>query len=120
MVDGDRRDHRGERALDHIGGVEAAAEADFQQQHVGGMARKQQQPGRGGDLEHGDRLAGIGAFALLQRGAKLRVGDKLAFIVRTAGSPAFGIIEWPKSGSPDVDSAARRKRSLKRTRCGEV
>ena len=62
-----------------------------------GMAREQQQAGRGGDLEHGDGRVAIGALAFLQHGGKLVVGDELAF--------AFG---------------AKRKRSLKRTRCGEV
>ena len=42
--------------LDHVGGVEPAAEADFEQQHVGRMAREQQERRRRGDLEHGDRL----------------------------------------------------------------
>ena len=66
MVDGDRRDHAGKRMTDHIGGIEPAAETHFQQQHVGGMARKQQQTGGGGDLEDGDGRPGIGLFAFFQ------------------------------------------------------
>ena len=63
MIDRHRRDHAGERLLDHVGGVEPAAEADFEQQHVGRMAREQQKRRRGLDLEHRDRLAGIDALA---------------------------------------------------------
>ena len=91
MIDG------GERLLDHVGGVEPPAEPDLQQQHVGGMAREQQQAGRGRDLEHRDRRAAVGALAFRQRGGQFVVGD-----------------QTPPPGAPS------RKRSLKRTRCGEV
>ena len=64
--------------VDHIGGVEPPAEADLHQQHVGRMAREQQEADRGGDLEHGDRRAGIGALAFFQRRRQFVVGDQLA------------------------------------------
>ena len=41
MIERDRRDHGGERAVDDIGGVEPSAQPDFEQQHVGRMAREQ-------------------------------------------------------------------------------
>ena len=98
MVHRDRRDRAGERRLDHVGGVEPAAEPDLQQRHVGGMAREQQERRRGLDLEHRDRLAAVGALALLQHVGQRLVADQL-----TASR-----------------ARAERKRSLKRTRCGEV
>ena len=97
VIDRDRRDDAGERTLDHIGGVEPAAEADFEQQHVGGMAREQHEGGRGLDLEHRDRRVAVGALAFGERVGELGVGDQQA----AAREPS-------------------RKRSLKRTRCGEV
>ena len=72
MVERHRRDHGGERAIDDIGGVKPAAEPDFEQQHVGRMAREQTATRRRGDLEHGDRRTGIGAFAFGQRIGELR------------------------------------------------
>ena len=42
MIDRNGRDDGGERTIDHVGRVEPAAEADFEQQHVGRMAREQQ------------------------------------------------------------------------------
>ncbi len=62
MVAADRRHHRAGRPVDHVGGVEPAAEADFQEQHVGGALREEQERRGRGDLEHRDRLAGIGAL----------------------------------------------------------
>ena len=41
VIERQPRDDAGERALDDIGGVEPAAEPDFEQQHVGRMAREQ-------------------------------------------------------------------------------
>ena len=96
VIDRHRRDDAGQRLVDHVGGVEPAAEADFEQQHIGRMPREQQEGRRGRDLEHGDRRAGVGALAFLQRRRQLVVGDQRS------------------------RRAAKRKRSLKRTRCGEV
>ena len=42
MIDRDASDDGRERMIDHIGRVQAAAESDFHQQHVGRMAREQQ------------------------------------------------------------------------------
>ena len=51
-----------ERGLgDHIGGVEPAAQSDFEQEIVGRGPREGEKGRRGRDLEEGDRLA---AFAL--------------------------------------------------------
>ncbi len=78
VIDRDPRDDGGERMIHHIGRVQPAAEADFHQQHVGRMAREQHHADRGGDLEHGDRRAGIGALAFLQRRAQLLVAHQHA------------------------------------------
>ncbi len=82
MIERDRRDHGGERALDHVGGIEPAAEPDFEQQHVGRMAREQQEARRGRDLEHGDRRAGIDALAFGERAASSSSDDQPAFALR--------------------------------------
>ena len=83
--------------VDDIGGVEPPAEPDLQQHDIGRMLREQAERRRGLDLEKGDRLAGIDLLALLQRRAQLVVVDQLAAAVRPM-----------------------RKRSLNRTRWGEV
>ena len=41
---------------DHIGRIEAAAQADFEHERVGRVAREGEEGGRGRDLEKGDRL----------------------------------------------------------------
>ena len=80
--------------VDHIGGVEPAAETDFQQHDIGRMLREQTERRRGLDLEKRDRRAGIDALAMLQHAA------------RSSSSPT----SVPPPRSP------RRKHSLIRTR----
>ena len=41
VIQADRRDHARQRLIDHVGGIQPAAETDFQQHHVGGMLREQ-------------------------------------------------------------------------------
>ena len=62
--------------LDHVGGVEPAAEAHFQQQHVGGIAREQEKRRRGLDLKHGDRLRAVDGLALFERRSEIIIGDQ--------------------------------------------
>ena len=76
VIDRNARDDGGERMIDHIGRVQPAAEADFEQQHVGRMTREQHHADRRGDLEHGDGLAAIDALAFLQRRAKFLVAHQ--------------------------------------------
>ena len=76
VVHADRREHARKRRLDHIGGIEPAAEADFEQQHVGRMLCEQQEAPRRSCFEKGQRLAGIGALALFERGQQLVVADQ--------------------------------------------
>ena len=78
VIDGDPGDDGGERMIHHIGCVQPAAEADFEQQHIGRMARKQHETNGSGDLEHSYRSAGVGVLALLQRRAKLLVAHQSA------------------------------------------
>ena len=54
---------------DDIGRVVSAAEAHFQHERVGGMAREGKERRRRGDLEKGDRLAVVDALAFLERRA---------------------------------------------------
>ena len=72
VIERDRRDHGRERTVDHVGGVEPPAQADLEQQHVGRMTSEQQKRRRGGDLEHRDRRAGVGALAFVERVARAR------------------------------------------------
>ncbi len=83
MVERHRRDHAHQRALDHVGGIQSSAQADFEQKHVGRMARKQQQRGRRRDLEHGDGTSGIGRFTFGKRLGQLRVRRQPAFAFTT-------------------------------------
>ena len=78
MVERHRRDADGGRFRDHIGRVEVAAEPDFQDQRVGGMAREGEKRRRRGDLEKGDRRAGIGALAFFQSRGEFFFGDQRA------------------------------------------
>ena len=64
--------------LDHIRRIKPPTEADFQQDDIRRIARKQQQAGRRGDFEYCNWRAGIGALAFLQRRCKFVVGHEPA------------------------------------------
>ncbi len=106
MVDRDRHDEAGERTLDHVGGIEPAAEADFQEQHVGWMARKEQKRRRGRDLEKRDRILGVGPLAFHERVGERLVADQ------PAGAPvreAKPLVEAHEIGRGiDVNAVAGR------------
>ena len=55
VIHADRRDHGRHRRIDDVGGVEPAAEADFQQHHIGRVLREQTKRRRGLHLENRDR-----------------------------------------------------------------
>ena len=57
VIEIDRRDDGDGRPVDDVGRVELAAEAHFQDQRVGLVAREGEQGGGGRDFEEGDRLA---------------------------------------------------------------
>ena len=78
VVHADRRDHGRQRRVDHVGGVQPSAKADFQQHHVGRMLREQAKGRRGLDLENGDRRAGIGPLAMFERRAQFVIADQHA------------------------------------------
>ena len=65
---------RGRRLRDDIGGIEPAAQAHFEQQIVGGIAREGEKGRGGGDLEEGDGLAAIGLLAFLEQIGELVFG----------------------------------------------
>ena len=67
MVEGDGRDDRDERPADDVGGIEPAAESGLEQQDVGRSPREREEGGGRGDLEEGDRIAPVDAFAFLQQ-----------------------------------------------------
>ena len=56
--------------VDHIGGVEPAAEPDFEQQDIGRALREEFQRRRRGRLEKGDRRPAIGLFDFGERFAE--------------------------------------------------
>ena len=78
VVHADRRDHGRQRRVDHVGGVQPPAEADFQQHHIGRMLREQAKRRRGFDFENRDRRAGIGALAMFERRAQFVIADQHA------------------------------------------
>ena len=86
MIHADRRDHARQRRVDHIGRIEPAAEADFQQHHIGWMLREQPERRRGFDLKDRDRRAGIGLLAIFERRAQFIVAGE-----NSAAHPAKAI-----------------------------
>ena len=57
-------------ALDDVGGVEAAAEADLEEGVVGRGLGHGEEGGGGGDLEEGDGLAGVRGLAAVEGGGE--------------------------------------------------
>src|SRR6516225_3406895 len=78
VIQGYGRDHSSERMLHDIGRIKSSAQAHYQQQHVGGMTREQDEARRRRDLEQSDRRPVICAFALGQSLAQLAVGHEHA------------------------------------------
>jgi hypothetical protein len=78
MVDRDRGDHRQRRAVDHVGGVQAAAEADLQQGVIRLGAGEGHIGGDGGDFEKGDRLVAVDPLAFLQQRGQRGFADQLS------------------------------------------
>ena len=71
VVDGDGGDDGEAGAVDDVGGVEAAAEADLEQGEVGRGLAHGEEGGGGGDLEEGDGLAGVGRLAAFEGGGEV-------------------------------------------------
>ena len=91
-------------AVDHIGGVEPSAEADFQQHDIGRMLREQTKCRRGLDLEDRDRLAVVGLLAMFERGAQFVVVDQHA---AAAAAEAIAFVDPHQIGrGVDVDAQA--------------
>ena len=78
MIECDARDHAGQRPFHHIGGIEPAAEADFQEDDIGRMPAEQKERRRRLDLEHGDRQVAVLGLALCEHVGKLVVLDQRA------------------------------------------
>ena len=95
MIDRHRRDDARQRALDHIGGVEPAAEPDFEKENVGGITREQQKRGRGLDLEHRDRRVAVPGFAFGERSGELSILDKFSAAV---AADAEALVEMNQIG----------------------
>ena len=95
MIDRHRRDDAHKRPLDHIGGVEPAAEPDFEKQDVGRVAREQQKRRRGLDLEYRDRRVAVPGFAFGQRLGQRGIVDELAAAV---AADAEALVETDQIG----------------------
>ena len=60
VIERDRHDDRNGRVLDDIGGIEASAKTDFNDDGIGGMLGKQHESDGRQDFKHRDHLPGIG------------------------------------------------------------
>ena len=76
-----------QRPVDDIGGVEPAAEPDFEQQHVGRIAREQQKRRGGLDLEDRDRRVAVFGLAFGERRAEFGIADQLAAVLLSDAEP---------------------------------
>ena len=83
VIHRDRHDHVERRPRDNVGGVEPAAETDFQDDGVGRMLGEGQEGGGRRDLEIGDRVAGIDALRMLQAIDQLPLGNRACLAVGT-------------------------------------
>ena len=77
--------HQG--TLDDISGVKPAAEADFEQHYVGGVAREQKERRGGLDLEHGDRRVAVLCLAFGERRGELVIADQPAAVLLPDAKP---------------------------------
>ena len=87
--------------LDYVCGIETAAHADFEHDHVGTVAGEILEGHRGQHLE------------------KAGMPGQIAFGDQALGGAIDYVVEPAKSSSP-MAAPLRRMRSLMRTRCGEV
>ena len=97
VVERHRRDRARQRTLDDVGGVQPSAKSDFEQQHVGRMPREQQECRRG---LISNNVIGWPPLALSHSAS--------------AAASSSSVDELAAAGAP------MRKRSLKRTKFGEV
>ncbi len=95
VIERQPRDDARQRPLDDIGGVEPAAQPDFKQQNIGGMAREQQKPRGGLDLEHGNRRIAVFGLTFGERRGKLVIADEFAAV---ALSDAEALVEANEIG----------------------
>ena len=102
VVERDGRDDAEARRVNDVGGVEAAAEADFEQGEIGRRLGEGEKGGRRGDLEEGDLLAAIGLFAAFEK------SDQTVLVDQVAGdADAFMEAREVRRGV-DVDAVATR------------
>ncbi len=90
MVLADRGDHRRGRLRDDVRRVGAPAEADFEQEHVRGRLREEEESGGGGDLEDGDRGAAVHRLATAQGLDEARLVDEAS---AAEGAEADALVE---------------------------
>ena len=64
-----------DRRIEHVGGVEAAAQSHLDHAKVGRILREGVECEAGGDLEEADRLAGVGGLDLVDAPVELRLAD---------------------------------------------
>ena len=78
MIHRQAGNHARQRTFDDVGGVEPAAEADFEENNIGRTPREQQKRRGRLHFEHRDRRVAVLGFAVCQRSGERVVVDKLA------------------------------------------
>ena len=92
--------------LDHIGRIEAPAQADLNDRGIGRMLRKEQESDCGEDLENGDLLAPVGVGHPGQRVGEHVVGNQLAATRRTEAIALMPVDQM--RGRVDMDRTGPR------------
>ena len=113
VVEPEAGDGGDERAVDHVGCVEAAAEPDFEDQRVGGAAREGQEGGGGGDFEEArfHPVGGVDHFAE-ERGelgvVDQRSGEADAFVEAHQMRAGEGVDQMPRGFEAGAEKGAGR------------
>ena len=107
MIDRDRRDCGRKRLLDHIGGVEPAAESGFEQQQVRRRLGEGKEGGSRRDLEQRNELAAICGFGARQAVDEMIFADGRAMAVSVREHDALVKVDEMRRGI-DVDTRSLR------------
>ena len=111
MIERHGRDHGDKRPVDDVGRVESSPQSHFEQQHVGGMARKKQESRRRRDFKYGDRCARVHALAFAERVGELRVGNEAAFALGAEPKPLVEPHEMRRGIDVHVQPRSRQDRA---------
>ena len=119
MIQRHRRDHRGERRRNHVGGIKTSSQANLEQNHIGWVAREEVEHPGGGDFELGDRPPCvdllhldkcIGEFVLVDKLTAAELSDADALV--EADEMRRRVDVDPFAGSLQHCPHERRRRAL--------